>query len=63
MEEYFGVCLTFVPEMLDEPEALCRERSERLYRAYREEEKASDRQKRPDGAAARGRVSGKTVFL
>lgn len=39
LEEFFGVCLEFVPELLDELESLCRERGEEIYQCYREEEK------------------------
>lgn len=63
LEEYFGVCLTFVPEMLDEPGGTLPRTERAPVPRVPRRGKASDRQKRPDGAAARGRVSGKTVFL
>ena len=62
LEEYFGVCLTFVPEMLDEPEALCRERSERLYRAYREEEKLLTGKSAPMALRLAAEYPGKLFF-
>lgn len=40
LEEYFGVCLLFHPELLDKPEMLLRERDDKLYQKYHAEEKA-----------------------
>ena len=40
LEEYFGVCLRLLPELLDEPEMLLRERTDKLYLQYHAEEKA-----------------------
>lgn len=40
LEEYLGVCLLFVPELMDEPEMLRRERGEELYQQYRKAEQA-----------------------
>ena len=39
LEEFFGVCLEFVPELSDEAEMLYRERGDCAYLRYREEEK------------------------
>ena len=40
LEEYFGVCLLFLPELLDQPDKLVRERDDKLYQKYQAEEKA-----------------------
>ncbi len=40
LEEYFGVCLLFHPEFLDEPNTLLRERTDKIYQRYKIEEKA-----------------------
>lgn len=41
LEEFFGVCLLPLPELLEEePEALCRQREDTLYRAFQEKAKA-----------------------
>lgn len=40
LEEYLGVCLLFVPELMDEPDVLHRERGDEFYQEYREAEKA-----------------------
>ena len=40
LEEYFGVCLLFSPEFLDEPHTLVRKRSDICYQQYQAEEKA-----------------------
>lgn len=40
LEEYLGVCLLYLPELSDDPKALHRDRSDTLFRKYREEEKA-----------------------
>jgi len=40
LEEYLGVCLLFLPELLDEPDMLLRERTDKLYLQYSAEEKA-----------------------
>ena len=40
LEEFFGVCLLFLPEFLDEPNMLLRERIDKLYLQYHAEEKA-----------------------
>lgn len=40
LEEYLGVCLLFVPELMDEPEMLRRERSDSFYREYQKSEKS-----------------------
>ena len=40
LEEYFGVCLLFHPEFMDEPYTLLRERTDKLYQLYKIEERA-----------------------
>jgi hypothetical protein len=40
LEEYLGVCLLFVPELMDEPDLLRRKRGDEFYRQYLEAEKA-----------------------
>lgn len=40
LEEYFGVCLLFHPDLLDESDMLFRERTDKLYKQYQAEEKA-----------------------
>lgn len=40
LEEYFGVCLLIRPELLDKPNMLFRERSDKLYLQYYAKEKA-----------------------
>ncbi len=40
LEEYFGVCLLFFPELLNAPEMLVRKRDNKLYQKYQAEEKA-----------------------
>lgn len=48
--------------MLDEPEALCRERSKRLYRAYREEEKLLTGKSAPMALRLAAEYPGKLFF-
>lgn len=40
LEEYFGVCLLYQPDVCDDPQLLHRVRSDALYRKYEAEEKA-----------------------
>lgn len=40
LEEYFGVCLLFYHELMDEPESLLRNQSDRIYQHYMAQEKA-----------------------
>jgi len=47
LEEYFGVCLEVFIDLLDTPEELKRTRSDKLYRAYLEEEKRFTGKKAP----------------
>ena len=39
LEEYFGVCLLYLPETSDDPKTWHRERRDTLYRGYQEDEK------------------------
>lgn len=39
LEEFFGVCLLYDPQMQDSGDGLCRQRDDAIYRAYQEKEK------------------------
>ena len=62
LEEYFGVCLLFVPDFLDEPDTLLRERSDNLYQQYKMEEKALTGKAAPIGLDMIAEYPGKLFY-
>lgn len=62
LEEYFGVCLEVFYELLDEPEALARTRSDVRYCAYLEEEKRFTEKNAPIGLELVEEIFGKVEY-
>ena len=62
LEEFFGVCLLYLPEFRDCPELLFRRRGDTLYCQYREEEKALTGKAAPYRAVLTEEYPGKLFF-
>ena len=62
LEEYLGVCLLFVPELMDEPDMLRRERGDEYYRQYRELEKALSGKNAPYELKLLAKAPGKLFY-
>lgn len=62
LEEYLGVCLLFVPELMNEPGMLRREQGDALYQEYRRAEKANSGKAEPYNLELLTKAPGKLFF-